>query len=300
MKVLTDVETIGTSQAMKYLDALYDHQRPLSQSHVDYLAKQMTDGAFDPTAQVAFAVMRPDGPLMLINGQHTLWAIVESDTEQTLPVITYEVDTPLDIARIYSHFDIGRGRNFADAVRAYGTADSIGITDQQIIRLGGALRHILSGFPRTKPDTRFPNERIIKETRNWQKEALSFFELISPGDIKMKSAISRAAPMAVMLVILRYCPEDGPSFLEQVVIDDGLRLGDPRKTLHRYIRDLSSSTRTGKTVELNGQIARVVAKCWDKFRSGSSLKRAYVIPEHAGNSIVIKGTPYGDVEHGEK
>lgn len=68
--------TITPAMAMDWLEKVNNRNRPVSQSHVNVLARDMKDGKWGISHEgIAFD---PNG--ILLDGQHRLWAIVEADT----------------------------------------------------------------------------------------------------------------------------------------------------------------------------------------------------------------------------
>lgn len=293
--MITDSEFLEISPevAKSYLDDLYVHQRPLSLPHVKALAKVMKNGDFDPTSPIAIASMSGKEKVMLLNGQHTLRAVVESCTTQKLLVVYYDVENGKEMSRLYSHFDIGRKRTFADSVRAYGLAEQTGLLHTHIIKASAALRYMIDGFPRGKSRWGITNEELMELVTEWKDEINTYFDATyrSNGTTKVRS--SSAAPLAVQLIILKHQPDKGIEFVGQSVLDDGLSLDDPRKALYKYFGSVATSARsTGKVPQTNGQMARAVAKCWNAYYSKSTLTRVNIKPAVESKPFPIKGTPY--------
>ena len=74
--------TITPEKALHWLETANLRNRPISQSHINKLASDMKNGEWELSHEaIAFD---PHG--ILIDGQHRLWAIVESDRPMHLPV----------------------------------------------------------------------------------------------------------------------------------------------------------------------------------------------------------------------
>ena len=124
MNIATNLTKITPQLATDYLSDKYHYpfNRNVKKLHVAFLADAMAKKRFDPTAQIAFACV-PNEKDYLINGQHTLKAIIKCDLAHTLNVIKYNVKTFDDVHSLFSHYDIGTNRTFGDSVRAFGVAE---------------------------------------------------------------------------------------------------------------------------------------------------------------------------------
>jgi len=105
--------TVTPELALKWLET-NDNNRPVSQARVQQLAKDMTDGVFELTHQgIAF-----DSAGLLIDGQHRLWAVVES--KKTVEMF---VGFGLDRSEVVHYIDDGRPRSMTDKL-GYGGIDT--------------------------------------------------------------------------------------------------------------------------------------------------------------------------------
>jgi len=297
MNMTSELIEITPDIAIEYLSEKYSYEfnRKVKPHHVEFLADAMEKGRFDPTSQIAFACI-PNEKDYIINGQHTLSAIIKSNLPQTLNVVRYIVSSLDEVHSLFSHYDIGYLRSFADSVRAFGVADNTGLNHTQIKQTAAALRYMKSGFPRGSASVKKSSEDMIQFIYDWNEEALLIFNLLIAGEKKTNRRLKTSAVLSVLLVIMRYNPAKGAEFVSQVASDDGLRVGDPRKALNRYLRDTSKNTiTTGKKSATNGQLARACAKSWNKFISNVNAKNINIRREEVSKPIVIKGTPYTGV-----
>jgi hypothetical protein len=86
--------TVTPQTALEWLENANSRNRPLSQNHINKLARDMKNGQWKLTHEgIAFD---PNG--VLLDGQHRLWAIVESETAiQTLVFYNVASDSVLTI-----------------------------------------------------------------------------------------------------------------------------------------------------------------------------------------------------------
>lgn len=297
MNITTNLIEITPDVAIEYLSEKYQYEfnRNVKGFHVDFLSEAMTKGRFDPTSQIAFACV-PNEKDYIINGQHTLNAIIKSGLSQTLNVMRYTVPSYNEVHSLFSHYDIGSLRTFADSVRAFGVANSTGLTHTQIKQIAAALRYMKGGFPRGSSMLKFSSEDMIKLIHDWNEESLLVFNSLAVGEKRTNRRLKTSAVLSVLLVIMKYNPTKGVEFISKVASDDGVKVGDPRKALNRYLRDTSKNTdTTGKKLAVKGQLARACAKSWNKFINGVNAKNINVRKEEITKPIVIKGTPYTGV-----
>lgn len=126
-----EFEKIGPEKAMKYIETMTGN-RSVRQKHVDYLAAQMKAGMWRRTHQgIAF-----DKEGRLVDGQHRMWAIIESAA--TIDVMVTRGLSPEDIAAL----DGGLSRDFQDSAHYSGWGDDkLGAAIAKILVLGAGQGH---------------------------------------------------------------------------------------------------------------------------------------------------------------
>lgn len=278
---------ISPALAVRLLtECQYERQRQQRSYRVAYLAREMEAGYFLPAAQViAFALLGPK--LYLVNGQHTLSAIVKTGLTLTMPVRIIPVHSFDEIGPLYWKFDSQGVRSWRDAVRAANVRSEL--TESQAAKVVSAMLLIQTGF-RHPTQANFPTEAISKDARfqaakSWWPAAGHYFELIEPASVFMKVRLSRQAVLAVALVTLRHQPEKSVTFWSGIARDDGLRRDDPRKV---FIRFLAENTAGGVGSPINQ--ARAAAQAWNAHFAGETRSIIRLSPE---SPIVIAGTPIG-------
>lgn len=118
---------------------MYNHQRPISKMQTNQFANAMKSGIFAPVSTITFAV--ENGSFSCIDGQHTLRALVQSDTILTLPVMVINDKQH----KLYSKIDRGRPRVMGDTLRAYDFASTIGLSQTATNKVARAMKIILAG-----------------------------------------------------------------------------------------------------------------------------------------------------------
>src|SRR5262245_45917639 len=211
---------------------MYERQRPVEQSVVNEYALAMITGEFRQGTVISFCVYR--GKRSLVNGQHTLLAIIRCGIAQFLGIEEIEVKSLEERAVWYGKYDRLRLRSLKQIYEAHGIHEALNFNKNQRDCLGAALPLLAAGFaqvPRKegsmRMDTANPNLRM-GFMHEWKEEAQRFFETIkgAPGTFSMNAR--RGPVMAVALVTIRYTGTDAIGFWTDAAGDDGLAQGDAR------------------------------------------------------------------------
>ena len=122
--------TVDPDQALRWLETANTNNRKVSNTYVQRLARDMTDGKWRLThAGIAFG---PDGTLL--DGQHRLWAVVEADIPVEMHVwFNIDPDAMMTI-------DCGKTRSMADILNIAG--ENGDVTTRRL----ATLRGMLGGF----------------------------------------------------------------------------------------------------------------------------------------------------------
>ena len=259
----------------------YERQRDLSLVHIRRLASEMKHGWFLQGTPIWFCVL-PNDVKFIVNGNHTLEAVIESGVEIPLTFIYQTVDSLEEVAKAYACFDIQRSRTWMQAAQAQGLADEIPLAKHVL----AALTHIIIGFNinghndpllRSRPH-RF---NMMEEYKNPATMLANCLAGAPPANTKL---VKRAGVMAVALVTMRYQPSSAENFWRLLVWDDGLRSNDPRKVLLTYLQRHDT---VGQAATRDNIVAS--ANCWNGAFDNRSM--AFVAPGGTG-TLSIKGTPW--------
>ncbi len=159
-KVTIAVEEITPEIAEKYIDSNYEGNRRLNQAWVNQLANDMKSGKFrlNPSAPIIFTT---EGKL--IDGQHRLWACIQSET----PFEAY-VFRNCD-EELYKVIDIGKTRTTADligkrkhATRIAALVNKILATKEGTLTISSCLSGRLSHASRNESDGKSVSVRVSK------------------------------------------------------------------------------------------------------------------------------------------
>lgn len=282
---------ISPKQAKLWIDETeYDGQRKLNALHVSFLASEMKRGNFLPTQTIAFARMKGGGTF-LVNGNHTLHAIAQSGETIKLPVVYYDVECQEDLVKYYTRYDVGRSRSFSDVTSAYITLPgykNLRQVKKHMNYFMGAVRIIMAGFSYNDRITilkkrNVNNEDLIDFSTGWTGEMLGVEEAMGETTQDIRRAITRSAVLCIALYTFKHQPSKAKEFWEAVSQDDGLRVGDPRKTLNSYlvktIYMAGNRSKDSNDVDSGDAMMRKTAAAWNAWYEGRSLTRLYAISD---------------------
>jgi len=274
----------------------YKGQRQLRAAHVKFLAEEMERKNFRPSAEIVFAV--EEDRHFLVNGQHTLNAIVQCGIPQTLIVFCYQSGGEEDTAEIYGVIDTNLKRTANDLFSAMYLSDELAFTATNLNRVSAAAKLIGNKFlPRSSNNKEHPDD-LVRRIREYAPAAHLFFDAVAelPGEMQ---SIFRASSLSIALVTFRFSAqlfggEKVRDFWRGVAFDDGIVTGDARKVAHRHILT-SSSTGSGPSTRKTNMVspyysARFMARCFNAYVEGEKLFQGKILD--ATSPIKIVGSPF--------
>lgn len=215
-------------------ECLFDRQRSIRPEHVNRLASEMKSAWFLAGTPVWFCVL-PDKKHVLVNGNHTLAAVVESGVTIPLTFVYQLVQNVEEAAQAYACFDIQRSRTWMQAAQAQGLSNELPLLNKAL----PAMSWIMADFKESQEhaasnsalQSRHLRFDMVKEYRG---ALMSLQELLTGTLAQNQRLIGRAATFAVAMVTMKAQPSAAEEFWGGMAKDDGLRVGDPRRTLLRY------------------------------------------------------------------
>ena len=187
---LTDIVREGrltVDQALAYRvlnEAVYPRQRALIAHHVLLLADTMRRGNWMAGSQIAFGVLA--GKLYLINGQHRLNAVFDSDSEIEFQVVLLPVSSEDELHHLYRRFDVEqRTRSLPEVLRAEGLAERWQINSQTARTLYEAALLITANFVHVAgfkdPVAKRSHDARLAAAAEWGAEAAIYERLLTPA-----------------------------------------------------------------------------------------------------------------------
>lgn len=270
---------------------LYEKQRPRRPAHVSYLAGEIRKGRFIAGTAIHFA--KKNGHDYLVNGQHTLAAIIAADTSLPLTITTSSVQTDLEIAELYFRHDNHLTRQISDAFRALDLDQETGLCLTQQQWVGSAVYVIKEGFLGGRGvKQRISRDDLAEGVIKLALPARRYFYAITNSREYMKRALTRRATLSIGLTTFKYCDSQAYVFWEKVATGDALKTGDPRKTLAEFLIEISTmgGGMQARRVASTSYHCRAVSAAWNAFMEDRELKIIKVVNETS--PIKILGTPY--------
>jgi len=268
--------------------------RPLRLEWVSYLAAQMRGEKFEPTNTIAFAHV--NGETFLVNGQHTLHAIRESNEPQSLAVAHYKLSDSDSLSSLYTKYDIGAKRNFYDALRAHNLIDRTGLIKYEIEKLGSAVKFIANSFGRTP--SQVDHEEWLHPMLHYAPMMRLWVNVMNGCDRDISPRMYSRGVLAVALVTLEYQESKALSYWRSIVQDDGLKKTDPAKHARRFLEKYGFVGGNSNRLDVMQaeSYARVMAHLWNKAYDNQNLSVLYY-NKVATSPITIHGTIYASGAH---
>ncbi len=292
-----NVESVTPEKAKEFSSYNYPHNRPRREHWIKYLANEMREGRFMPTAEIH--IVYRNGEPILVNGQHTCAAIQLYGKPVRVTVRKSSTNEIGQVAMMYAYgHDNGIKRTFVDGLGAYNIAEEYGIGPTRLAQLNAALRHIRSGFT---DDSRSANGKMIEPPSitemvdaipSWIPYLRMFWDGIEAkfDGGKVKGLCAKRGALSVVLVTMRFQTERAREFWQGVVEMDGLMTTDARFVARRVLENSKTMPYSSKKTT-PAKLSRELARCWRGYIDGEKMSQ---VPKliREGDVFVLAGTPY--------
>lgn len=286
--------TFTPAQANAVLrECTYDRQRKIDKMHVATLRELMQRGSWTPKDKLDFAVMM-DGRLILVNGYHRMTAQAESGQNIEWTIATHLCRDLADVRGLYFKFDTNvHIRSENNILQGVGFGEQHGILTKTAKSLYRAAPIIASGMVVGSVSARGGSiddlrvQRIVDARLEFAEqfvaEAKAIEKLMKPADKRVAKKMMSSGFFATALVTMKHQPDQAYEFWGGLFLNDRLRRGDPRSTLHADM--LTRDYKHG----LMQQTVVVPTKAWNAFFENRDLK---IIKVQQGQKFRLLGTPY--------
>lgn len=250
-------------------ECAYDRQRTVRPIHVSAMAMQMRKKEWTPGTQIHFARMS-DGWLRVLDGQHRLHAVIESNTATEFQVLVSDARNEADVAKLYRRHDrLSIKRTIVDTLLAAGVYEKYEITRGLGRYVYGAALLIEARFEaglsaKSDPYLVRSDEARLRLCEQWWEYAAHIQDAFSNAPSRIKVLLHTQGALAVALVTLRDQELKADAFWRGVANNDGLRRDDPRAA---YLRSLNAEKQ--KTSFTSAKAASVA---WNAFFAGEKLQ----------------------------
>jgi len=254
--------------------------RPIRPRHVTFLARQMERNNFGNNV-IDVAHCLETFQKFIVNGNHTLRAIVQSGVSLHLSFEQTSCETLDDVRRVYSQYDRGLSRSRTDALRSLNATDKLNVPLSHVGYLASAVAFILDDYPSAGARSRtrmIGDAELFEEVCAWSEEYQLIRDVIGGVKSWESRIIRRRGVCSVALVTARATPEKSRIFWDGVVSGVNIPSGSPMLKLRDYlmVAGVAGGGGTSKQTVTSDDLARTVAYCWSKYITGRSILRLQV------------------------
>lgn len=271
--ISTSRKTVTPTHAKEFLkfNTIREQSLRLRDRHISFLSGAMLRGEFR-LSPISFA-KTPSGRRVLVNGQHTLHAIIKCGIAQQLYIEEYEVSNEAALGLLYAQFDPAfASRNAAHL--AMFNASQLGLKWRAKIAklLPGAL-----GFIKGGPGV--GGNMSANDKVRMMADAIPdgdfMDEIIPSANKEIGSKILARLPVAAAMIKTRRVDENAARVFWSSVRDGiGLTKNSPELMLREYLAGVTTgytSIQTGRRGVSPEEIYRKSIRAWNAYRAGERL-----------------------------
>lgn len=264
----------------------YTRQRKLKPFRLHRHRTTINRGQWDPDNTIRFA--RFGGRLILVDGQHRLNAIIDTNTTCSFIVVISEAKSLEDVHRMYSRIDVDGNRSTVDVLNAADPTNGRDISFEMRRGAYKAMDALANDFPHRRLKVG-EAELVTKEDRVncmafWLEELEDYDAIVRAGQSQLRNAMRRPGIIAVALATLKHQHERAKLFWTAVAENKLLRPGDPEQALVNFLL-------TSRMDDAMRQGERYTAQAWNSWFHGRRLEKIKKSPAD-DKPIKIAGTPF--------
>ena len=268
----------------------YEHQRQIRPYHVNNLANEINLNRFRQKTQINFCHLK--NQYYLTNGQHTLSAIIKANKPLMLSVVVLDVNTKLEIAEDFSRHDTHLTRQLAVSLVAHEMHKELGVTSTELnwITSASHLYAFLIGECQLRSSAQLTNDAKIEIVKNYGNLARDALRTYHQPHGKANGYMTKRTTLACAMHVYKWSPDICEVFYGEISKDDGLKIGDPRKTLLEYLRDTRASYgsfSSQKTAIPDHYFLKAQSICFNAFMKDKPLKMIKI--NHEETEIMFQG-----------
>ena len=194
----TALTLVNARKAIDLLAYQYQGQRAVRAHHVYFLRHLMRSGHWRQGSEIHLA--RIGDERFLVNGQHTLTAILYEQTTVWLQIVDIEVSTLDDVTHLYEAFDRNLTRSLDDIYQADPNIRALEWSRAQLRVISSAVTQLGPGFTTQQGHSDVAlllRDPFVRSAllQSWSLEAASAFQGLVPS--KVRAALCRSACMAL-------------------------------------------------------------------------------------------------------
>lgn len=255
------------NQVFSELRYEFNRDEKKARQHIAGLARMMRSGAWRSGGAIEFARL-PSGQLTLVDGHHRMLAQVEAGVDVVWTIIIHDVLNTKEIRALFWTYDATlRKRSMANVFAGVNAAEEMEMPALMAVAVGKAAVFIDNGMRANvgaSSKTYTPDESL-RLAQSWVAEGQMYAGCVDKAKQSLKIKLRGAQITAAALVTFKANPRAALEFWSGLAADDGLRKGDPRKTLLDWMRDTHLS---GSGLSSG---AGAVARAWNAWEAGTDL-----------------------------
>lgn len=259
-----------------------DVQRKPSKSRILGYAADMAAGRWIAMSGGPIEIVKNGTAAWLVNGQHRLYAIVESGTSQDMSVL-YHHGTIETARKMYSAYDQQFKRTFAELY-------SGGISSANNRHEFGAALIVLSNVMNYRTATAWSRKPTMQQVLDmgceWEPHYMRWREVRGEHDFVKR--FDSAPFIAAAMYTLRHAPDVAVPFWAAVTSGETNQDSGERK-LREFALSYSMPVGKGHGGGQQEFRMRACSICWNAAHSGAPLKK--LIVDRAKYKISFAGTP---------
>lgn len=280
------VEFTGIQANTVLRECPFEGQRKVSKDHVKVLADIMMRGKWESKDKLDFAIVH--GQPILINGYHRMHAQVQCGKSVLWTVVIHECESMDQVRALYYRFDTNtRIRTGVQVIDALNFAECTELSKGMADALYRSVPLLANYFSNARKDKDILAARAVDRRiaiANEYVDAAQKYEAAITGCTgAFKRKLMNGGVAAVALATFKFQPIAAAEFWSGVALNDGLKKGDPRQTLHMHLY-------ANKIAGAGGLVNRAAfapATAWNAFFEGREL---HIIKHYEGRKIKIAGT----------
>ena len=259
-------ETVGPELAFEYLETMVRNRR-VSENLVHDLVAAIKGGQWQLTGDT----IKFNQAGELVDGQHRLWAIINSGIEVELLVARGVEDGA------QTCMDKGKKRSAADDVYLFSSPVNAKLRSTIAGLICNWTRYGLTWYPggssgkAPKPTS----DDVLATIDKYNEDIARAIEATTGGDLKMFAG-PRSLWAFLYVLFYRQDPLRSEKFYDALISGEGLHRGDPRLALRRQSLLLGDRVRAvggGGGRKLYIMVAEYVFRAWLAWREGQTLNR---------------------------
>lgn len=291
---------VTPDQAKEWLEHnVFESQRKLRPAHVVFLAGEMKSGRFRRGTPIEFGVL--NGKPFLVNGQHTLSAVVQSGQSVELIMVTQPVPSEEALGWLYNTHDSGLARTWVDAYAALKLNSKFNMTDSEVNAYGRAAPFIggCFGYREVKEFSASRNrDARISVMEAYHDAARTYLDCLLPAEPAIRKALMLAPCFALGTYTVANDKERATQFWTLAADDQNLTKADPPK-----VATMLAQRPTNYRQRAMVGLAQSLVLIWNSHCLGKPIKLTKkgeppALITKPADVVRILGTPLAEPEAG--